>query len=208
MLDHDTFSALRLGRVFAAEFLDGYPWYSAADSSYDTEYLGGRWDDELIDGVVFWYPAAGRGQLGIVDVWGCPHLAAGPVRDRPERGAAWLVPAWSANADRALEAIGAPVRLGAPEAAVVAPAAGDVVRSAYPPEWYRAVGLPADGSLTSLSLAWRTPHLYHVSAVVHSTAGLLKLEVRRPDLVRKNDADGNYDACFGDLFDEGQAAAT
>jgi hypothetical protein len=203
LLDHTALSAIRLSRLFARDFLEAYPWYAEAGNSFDEEYLGGQWDDEVIDGVKLLFPEAGKGRLGIVEVWGCPHLAAAAFRDRPGAGDGWLMSSWSANANRVLEAVGCPVRLGAAQAAVEALACGRVVRSDYPAQWYQAVRLPADGSVKSLSFACRAPDLYHVSAVVHATEGLLQIEIRRPDLVRANDREGAYDSCFGWLFDEG-----
>jgi hypothetical protein len=207
LLDHAAFSAIRLSRLFTRAFLEEYPWYSEVGNSFDEEYLGGQWDDEVIDGVKLLFPKAGRGRLGIVEVWGCPHLLGAPVRDRSGPGE-WLVAGWSANANCVLEAVGCSVRLGAPEAAVVALACGRVVRSDYPAQWYQAVGLTADGSVRALSFACRAPDLYHLSAVVHAREGLLKLEIRQPDLVRVNDDAGAYDACFGWLFDEGSEGSS
>jgi hypothetical protein len=61
----------------------------------------------------------------------------------------------------------------------------------------------APGTVSSLSFACRAPDIYHVRAVVHSSEGLLKLEVRRPDVVRGNDAEGAYDECNEGMYDEG-----
>lgn len=207
MVDHEVFSALLLSKLFPPAFLEEFPFYRAeAGRSFDTEYLGGQWDEVGIDGVQFWFPEAAPDKLGVVEVWGSRYFATGPARDKPEPGGAWLFPPWVANADRVLGALGLPVRIGSDEAAVRALATGKVMASDYPADWYRAVGQKADGSIRSLSFACRAPGVYHVSAVVHATEGLLKLEVRRPDLIRANDHEGAYDLCFGALFDEGPAS--
>ena len=60
MIDHATFSALRLSRIFAAEHLGSYPFYIEVDpeGDFDIEYLGGQWHEELIDGVQFFFAPA------------------------------------------------------------------------------------------------------------------------------------------------------
>jgi hypothetical protein len=198
MLDHATFSALRLGRVFPAAVLDDYPFYTALrpGGSFDTEYMGGQWHEELIDGVQFFYPRRAADKLGMVELWGSGCVAAA-ARDKPAAADAAPVPAWVANADRVLAALDLPVRMGADEAAVRALAAGRVQGFDYP------AGAEPKGTIRSLSFAVRAPDAYHVAAVVHAANGLLKLEIRRPDLVRRNDPEGAYDACFAALHDEG-----
>jgi hypothetical protein len=42
-----------------------------------------------------------------------------------------------------------------------------------------------------------------MQAVVHTAEGLLKLEIRRPDVLRANDSEGAYDACNEGMYDEG-----
>jgi hypothetical protein len=205
MLDHDRFAALRLSRLFPAEHLELYPYYVAVKPSGDfaTEYQGGQWHEELIDGVQLFYPARAGDKLGIVELWGAGCVMAAAVRDRPNPLPPLLVPSWTANGNRVLEALELPLRLGSDEAAVRSLAAGQVHASAYPKEWYDSYKDVAKGTVTSLSFACRGPGVYHVQAVVHATAGLLSFAVRQPDLIRANEAEeGVYDECFGWLFDE------
>jgi hypothetical protein len=86
MIDHATFSALRLSRIFAAEHLESYPFYIEVDpeGDFDIEYLGGQWHEELIDGVQFFFPASDGNKLGVVEVWGSGCVMSAAVRGRPE----------------------------------------------------------------------------------------------------------------------------
>jgi hypothetical protein len=68
-----------------------------------------------------------------------------------------------------------PVQFGDGDAAVRAIGAGAIHIADYP-----------DGTMHLMSFDIRTPDLYHLQAVVHVTGGLLKLEIRRPDLVEAN----------------------
>src|SRR5438270_13097934 len=114
MLKYAAFSALRLAKLFPPAHLESYPFYIEVDpdGDFDTEYQGGQWHEETIDGVQLWYPAAAGDQLGGVDVWACAYLPSGPVRDKPDPKARGFVDAWRANADRVLEALELPVRMG------------------------------------------------------------------------------------------------
>jgi hypothetical protein len=205
MIDHATFSALRLSRVFPAEHLESYRFYIEVDpeGDFDLEYMGGQWHEELIDGVQFFFPKRDGKTLGAAELWGSGCVIAAAVRDRPEAHSASLIPSWTANANRVLEALEVPIRMGSDEAAVRALAAGKVLDTGFPDEWYSRCPDVAKGTLRSLLFACRAPGIYHVKAVVHSTEGLLSLAVHRPDLVRSNDHDGAYDACFAGLYDEG-----
>jgi hypothetical protein len=208
MIEHAAFSALRLSRVFPPEYLASYPFYVEVDpeGDFDVEYLGGQWHEELIDGVQFFFPASDGTRLGVVELWAGGCAAAAAVRDRPGSHSASLIPSWTANANRALEVLSLPIRMGSPEAAVRALAVGVVRSAGFPDEWYRMCAAVAKGTLRSLWFACRAPDLYHLKAVVHSAEGLLRLEVRRPDVVRSNDPGGVYDACFAGLYDEGPDA--
>ena len=86
MIDHATFSALRLSRIFAAGHLGSYPFYIEVDpeGDFDIEYLGGQWHEELIDGVQFFFPASDGNKLGVVEVWGSGCVMSAAVRGRPE----------------------------------------------------------------------------------------------------------------------------
>jgi hypothetical protein len=205
MLDHNNFSALRLNNIYSSAELDEYPFYSEVKPSrgFDTENLGGQWHEELIDGVQFFYPAAAGNKLGIAELWAAGCVLSAAVRDKPQSRSADLVPAWTANANRVLEMLEVPIHMGSDEAAVRALAAGTVLSNDYPDEWYRSVEGIEPGSIRSLSFAHRSPDLYHVDAIVHRNRGLLKLTIRRPDVVRKNDPEGVYVECFGWLYDEG-----
>jgi hypothetical protein len=109
-----------------------------------------------------------------------------------------------ANANRVLEALELPIRMGCDEAAVRSLAAGQVNAAPYPDEWYNHQKDVAKGTVTSLSFACRAPSVYHIQSVVHASEGLLSFAVRRPDLIRANEfEEGTYDECFGWLFDEG-----
>jgi hypothetical protein len=199
MLNYRAFSATRLGRIFAADVLEAYPFYVELNprGDFDTEFLGGQWHEELIDGVQLFFPAADGDKLGCVEVWGSGGVASAAVRDKTDASASALVPSWVANADRVLEAFDVPLRLGNDQKAVQALAAGRVVSSDYPVPGVKK------GSILSLKFACRAPEVYHVNAFIHASTGLLRLEIRRPDLVRKNDASGVYDACFSTVYDEG-----
>ncbi len=205
MIDHATFSGLRASRIFPAEMLGTYQWYIEVDpdGDFDTEYLGGQWHEELIDGVQFFYPASDGKQLGVIELWGSGCVQPAVVRDKPESKSARLVPTWAANANRVLEALELPVRMGSQRGALVKLAAGNVLSSDYPDEFYGSYKDVAKGTLSTCNFACRAPAVYHIQAIVHTTEGLMKLDIRRPDLIRRNDRDGGYDACFGDLFDEG-----
>jgi hypothetical protein len=198
MVDYRTFSALRLGGIFPAEILQAYPFYVELDpqGDFDTEYMGGQWHEELIDGVKFFFPASAGDKLGVVELWGS-GCVAGAARDKSDSPSVSLVPAWVANSDRVLGALEVPVRMGSDDAAVQALAAGRVVSFDYPVKGERK------GAVRSLTFACRAPDVYHIKAVVHAKRGLLKLEMRCPDLVRSNDASGGYDAFFSGLHDEG-----
>lgn len=207
MVDYTTFSALRLSRIFPPDLLESYPFYTEFDPAgdFDTEYLGGQWTEEAIDGVQFWYPQTAGEKLGVVEVWGSLPVAGGcPARDRPDPSAGWLVPAWVANADRVLGALALPLRMGADEADVRALAAGRVLSSKFPNEWYKLAKVPAaKGTLSTHYFACRAPDLYHMQAVIHAAEGLLKLKIFRPDVVKANDSEGGYDACTRGMYDEG-----
>jgi hypothetical protein len=205
MVDYDRFAALRLSRIFPAEYLESCPYYLAVepDGDFDTEYQGGQWHEELIDGIQFFYPARAGEKLGIIELWGAGCVMAAAVRDRPDPLPPLFLPSWTANVNRVLEALEVPIRIGADEAAVRSLAAGRVHASAYPDEWYDQRKDVARGTLTSLSFACREPSVYHMQAVVHATEGLLSFAARRPDLIRANESEkGGYDECFGWLFDE------
>src|SRR5216683_2682262 len=107
MIDHATFSALRLSRVFPPDHLESYPFYIAVDpeGDFDIEYLGGQWHEELIDGVQFFFPERDGNKLGVVELWGSGCVMSAAVRGRPEANAASLIPGWTANVDRVLEAL-------------------------------------------------------------------------------------------------------
>jgi hypothetical protein len=207
MLDHKAFSDLRLGKIFPPAELDEHPFYSEVkpNRGFDTEYLGGQWHEELIDGVQFFYPAAAGTKLGVVELWAAGCVVSAAVRDKPVSRSADVAPAWAANANRVMEALELPIRMESDEAAVRSLAVANVLSNDYPDEWYQSVDRVARGTVRALSFAHRSPSLYHVEAIVHSTNGLLKLVIRRPDLVRKNDSEGAYDECFGWLYDEGDA---
>jgi hypothetical protein len=109
----------------------------------------------------------------------------------------------TANANRVLEALDLPFRLGSERAALVKPAAGKVLSSDYPDQFYESYKDVAKGTRSTCNFACRAPDLYHIPAIVYATEGLMKLDIRRPDLIRENDEEGSYDACFGGLFNEG-----
>jgi hypothetical protein len=205
MIDHATFSALRLRRIFPREHPEGYRYYIEIDpdGNFDTEYMGGQWHEELIDGVQFFYPQRDGNKLGIVELWGSGCVIAAAVRDRPAAISASLIPSWMANVNRVLEALDLPIRMGSDEAAVRALAAGKVRSSGFPDEWYSLYPAVAKDTLRSLAFACRAPDIYHLNAVVHCTEGLLKLQIYQPDLIRSNDHEGGYDDFFAGLYDEG-----
>src|ERR1700682_3393268 len=99
MIDHATFSALRLSRICAAEHLGSYPFYIEVDpeGDFDIEYLGGQWHEERIDGVQFFFPAGDGNKLGVVEVWGSGCVMSAAVRGRPEANSASLIPGWPAT---------------------------------------------------------------------------------------------------------------
>jgi hypothetical protein len=203
LVDHTTFSALQLSRIFSGDFLEAYPLYVEVDpeGDFDTEYLGGQWHQELIDGAQLYFPARDATKLGVVELWASPCILPAAVRDRPASYAADLIPAWAANADRVLEALAMPVQMGADEADVRALAAGRVVSSKFPDAWYEhAKGPVAKGSLSTFYFILRAPDPYHVQAVVHAGQGLVKLEVIRPDLAKANDSQGVYDQLMSRLM--------
>jgi hypothetical protein len=205
MIDYDRFGALRLARIFPADYLESCVYYTAfkPNGDFDTSYQGGQWHEELIDGVQFFYPARVGGELGIIELWGAGCVMAAAVTDRPDPLPALFVPSWTANTNRVLGALELPIRIGSDEAAVRSLAAGQVHAAAFPEEWYKARMDVARGTVTSLSFACRAPRDYHVQAVVHATEGLLSFAIRRPDLIRANEFEkGAYDECFGWLFGE------
>jgi hypothetical protein len=205
MVNYEAFSALRLSRIFPADVLESHRFYIEVDpeGDFDTEYLGGQWHEETIDGVQFFFPAADGHKLGVVELWASPYFQGGPTEEKPKPEEGIFVPSWKANADGVLEALALPFRMGASEATVRALAAGDVRRFGFPDEWYGMYPKVAKGTLHSLTFASRVPDAYHMQAVVHTAEGLLKLEIRRPDVVRANDSEGAYDACSEGMYDEG-----
>jgi hypothetical protein len=205
MIDHATFSALRLRRIFPREHLEAYRYYIEVDpkGDFDEEYMGGQWHEELIDGVQFFYPKSNGDKLGIVELWGSGCTISAAVRDRPAANSASLIPSWTAHVNRVLDALDLPIHMGSDEAAVRALSVGEVRSSVFPDEWYGLYPAVAKGTLRSLAFACRAPDIYHMNAVVHATEGLLKLAIRLPDVIRANDHEGGYDACFAGLYDEG-----
>jgi hypothetical protein len=186
--------------------LEAYPSYIGVDAAggFDTEYLGGQWHEESIDGVRFFFPARDGTRLGVVELWGSACVDPRAVRERPAAYAADLGPAWAANADRVLEVLGVPVRMGAAEGDIRALAAGRVLSAKFPDAWYElAKGPVAKGSLRTFYFAHRAPDLYHMQTVVHCDEGMVKLAIFRPDVVRANDSEGSYDVCTRGMYDEG-----
>jgi hypothetical protein len=208
MVAYEKFSALRLATIFGASHLDGYSWYSPVKpgrSGFDTEFMGGQWHEEVIDGVMFWYPQRAGDKLAIAQLWAAACVQENGARDKPDPSAI-VMPSWRANADHALAALDVPIRIGAKEEAVVSLASGGVLRHEFPDEWYRAYPAVKNGSLASMSFAMRTPDIYHVQAIVHADEGLLKISIYRPDVVRANEfEEGTYDMCFAEMYDEGEA---
>jgi hypothetical protein len=201
MVDYTTFSALR--HLFPREVLESARWYSEVSpdgSNFDMEYLGGLWDTEMIDGVTLWFPKSDGNKVAIVDVSAGRYVDSIPEEGKPapDRGPD---PAHVANVNRALEALGLP-RMGDSEAAVRSLAAGRVWSHLKP-------DAVAPGTVTiphgdprlrgtarsTLFFATRAPDVYHVAATVHVAQGLLRLEIRRPDLVQRNflEDDFTYD---------------
>ena len=214
MINHARFLALRLSRIFPREFLEGYPWYDEVEPQGDVfhwEYMGGQWHTENIDGVQFFHPECDGNKLGMVEVWGAGCVTNSAVRDAPESRSASLVLNWTANIDRVLEVLELAVRIGSPESAVCALASGKVRCSEYPRAWYDSCPAVERGTLRALSFACRAPDIYHMSAVVHSTFGLLQLVIRQPEVVRSNerlgdrdgDCEGTYDLYIAPQHDEG-----
>jgi len=107
MIDHATFSALRLSRIFAADHLASYPFYIGVDpeGDFDIEYLGREWHEGLIDGVQFFFPASDGNKPGVVEVWGNGCVMSAAVRGRPEANSVSLIPGWTAKANCVLEAL-------------------------------------------------------------------------------------------------------
>jgi hypothetical protein len=209
MLDHQTFSALRLSHVFPSAWLADYPYYVELDprGSFDTEYLGGQWHAELVDGVQFFYPAGDGAKLGVVELCASGCVATAAARDRPGEEPAALMASWAANANRVLETLQLPLRMGSPESAVRALAAGSVRRADFPDAWYQMFPAAGAGTVCLLTFACRMPDLYHLKATVHASEGLLRLEIRQPDLVRSNHRQGMYDIVTAGQYDEGPAVA-
>ena len=205
MIDHDTFSQLRLSRVFQDTDLLSYPSYVAVEprGSFDTEYLGGQWHEERIDGVQFFYPAEDGDKLGVLQLWGDGYLSGTLARDQPDPSHSLLVPTWAANANRALDALELPIQLGSNESAVRSLATGRVTARPFPDAWYDQVKNVPRGSLSSLAFVLRAPDIYHMSAVLDVTEGLIRLEIRRPDLIRVNESEkGTYNLCCGWMFED------
>jgi hypothetical protein len=196
VIDYAAFSALRLRHLFPPDLLDSFPYYHEVQPdgrTFDIEFMGGLWDDERIDGVALWFPQAAPGKVGIVEVSAGPYGDALPEVGKTEGFTGRFVdPDWAAHADTVLAALGVPVRMGGPDTAVRRLAAGRIQCSDFP-----------GGARRFLSFASRAPAVYHLQAVVHDHEGLLRLAVRRPTLVRANDAGGGYDLFTAGLHDEG-----
>jgi hypothetical protein len=190
MIDHDRFAKLRLRHIISRDVLDAAPYLTEAPdegpNDFDESYMGGSWSSEVINGVSFWYPKRSKGSLGLVQV------SAGPQAEAVTAGP-FVATAWAANANPVLAALEAGVQIGASLDAFRALAAGEV-----------QVTDLGDGARQFVSLVSRSPDLYHLHGIVHESEGLIYLEVRRPDLIRRNEHEkGSYDECFGFLFDEG-----
>jgi hypothetical protein len=210
MLDYATFSALRLRHLFPSEVLESSRFYSAVDPekpSFDIEYIGGLWDTEMIDGVTLWFPKRDGSRVAVVEVSAGRYVEsiAEEGKTAPDMGPD---PSWVTNAGRVLEALELP-RMGASEAAVRALASGrawsrPIPDSVAPGTFEIPHGDPRlKGARSSLFFATAGPHVYHVAATMHATKGLLKLEIRRPDLIRRNEleSDFTYEMLLGLQYD-------
>lgn len=186
MLDYQAFSALRLDRVFPQSFLQEYPRYFShdPDGSYFIEYLGDSWDVENIDGVEFWYPASDGKNLGVVQLW-ASHLVAldRRYRDAPDSNTTSLVSAWKANADRVLEALDLPWRMGIAPDAVQSASGAEVQDTLFPGTvWASPYAADFRDSFKTIWVLVGAPGLYHVAATFHEKDGLVHLEIRRADI--------------------------
>jgi hypothetical protein len=199
MLDYATFSTLRLRHLFPSDVLESSRFYSAVDPakpSFDIEYMGGLWDTEEIDGVTLWFPKRDGSKVAIVEVSAGKY--AGSIAEEgkpaPDMGPD---PSWVTNADRALEALELP-RMGASEEAVRVLASGRAWSHPIPDSVAPGTfEIPQEdprlkGARSSLFFATAGPDVYHVAATVHATKGLLKLEIHRPDLMRRNVLESNF----------------
>jgi hypothetical protein len=210
MVDCTTFSALRLRHLFPREVLESSRWYSEVSpdkSNFDMEYLGGLWDTEMIDGVTLWFPKTDGSKVAVVEVSAGQYVSsfAEEGKPAPDMGPN---PAWVTNANRVLEALKLP-RMGDSEAAVRSLAAGRVWSHPIPDAVAPGTvtlrhGDPRlQGARSSLFFTTGGPDVYHLQATVHATKGLLKLEIRRPDLIRRNDLEGDdaYEMLLGFQYD-------
>jgi hypothetical protein len=161
----------------------------------------------MIDGVTLWFPERDGDKVAIVEVSAGQYVSsiAEEGKPAPDMGSN---PAWVTNANRVLEALGLP-RMGDSEAAVRSLAAGRVWSHPIPDTVAKGtVTLPhgdprLKGARSSLFFVTRDPDLYHLAATVHASEGLLKLEIRRPDLIRRNDLEGDdaYEMLLGFQYD-------
>jgi hypothetical protein len=193
VIGHDRVSTLRLRHLFPAEVLDHARFYvevpdEEGPGNFAESYRGGSWRSEVIDGVSFWYPKLSRRQVGIMQISGGPM-----VQGSPEPFTGPLVDAgWAKNANAVLKTLEINLHIGDALASVHAHAAGQV----------RVTRL-TDGARQFVSLSCRAPDVYHLHGIVHDRAGLILLEIRRPDLIRKNEFEkGCYDQFDGVMFDE------
>jgi hypothetical protein len=210
MLDYATFSALRLRHVFPSEVLESSRFCSAVDPekpSFDIEYIGGLWDTEMIDGVTLWFPKRDGSKVAVVELSAGKYVGSIAEKEKPAPDMG-PDPSWVSNADRVLEALELP-RMGASEAAVRALDSGRAWSHPIPDSVAPGIlEIPhADPRLkrarSSLFFATAGPDVYHVAATVHAAEGLLNLEIRRPDLIRRNElqSDFTYEMLLGLQYD-------
>jgi hypothetical protein len=179
----------------------------SAKPSFDIEYMGGLWDTEMIDGVTLWFPKRDGSKVAIVEVSAGKYVESIGKEGKPAPDIG-PDPSWVTNADRVLGALDLP-RMGASDAAVRALASGrawshPIPDSVAPGTVEIPHGDPRlKGARSSLFFATLRPDIYHMAATVHSTEGLLRLEIRRPDLIRRNEleSDFTYEMLLGLQYD-------
>ena len=150
----------------AAEVFDGEPSLDPRTGDFDMEYQGGSWDFDQLEGVEALYGQKVPDRLGVLS------LVASPDADATGATAPFVRPDWAEHANRAATAIGLPPLLGRPESELMRAFPGLNAGNAWD-----------DGARHVVSGDFGE---FHVQGIVHSTEGLLRLELRHLPTVASN----------------------
>ena len=168
MLDYASFSAIRLANLFPPNTLPAHLAASSSNRSYDVEWYGGQWNDEEFEGAFLHYPKVGNGDLAAAEAWAGPNAQA----PRALANVPHADSIWTANANRLLNALGLPVKIGSPQAEIRALTA-------------ERINALTHADILLLNMRVVEPDSYYMTATLTAADGLLTLAVYRADLMKK-----------------------